>query len=455
MAGMFGAIHGPDGRKINPSSIEIKGTTREKKLVDMDEIPAEYRDAIEADEFVIYGRANVQEKDADGQVLVSEALEDSLDQLFKASNISRRHKDVRVGEVLPAYELEDDTDVQIDDETFTFDKGETISTGVNPSIVEEKRGESPDDDEFWIVAKIWNDTEIAKDTRLRTLSGDLNGFSVTIYAKEHEQKSDGEYVTDLDWHSVTIGSDDQIKNKSSRYGLVEFKALFSGDDPNGEGEHLDYSVRKTMWDNLMTKAADKRGLDGEVLGAAAEAAQKAQNEDMEITKAVDDVVGDTDVKSESVLGAINTLTDQKAESEDDMTEVLKAVQDGDMEPEEAKSVISAAEDDYDEEMGEDEEEEDKMDEEEEEQPPVDEDKDEKSFEEKLDEHGVITEEKLDETKTEIVDTVAEKLDDSVPTADDIAQKMETGSTDDPSGGSGSDRRDYASEIQGAFSGGED
>lgn len=203
----------PRGRlSTTPEGASSPGQARSRRLVDVESLPAEYREAIEADDFVLYGKASVEQydKDTPSQKLTMEALDEALPQLFETGIISRRHKDVPVGTIEKAYTLEEPSTFQVGDESRSFDAGETLKTGVAG-------------DSFWIVANLHNNTEIAKETRLKALSGDLDGFSVTIFAKDVEPTQKGEKVTGLDWHSVTIGTGDQIKNPAARFGVAEYK----------------------------------------------------------------------------------------------------------------------------------------------------------------------------------------------------------------------------------------
>lgn len=467
MAGMFGAVTAPDGNtSLNPASVSHKESgARSKQLVDEDSLPAEYKEAVGADDFVIYGKASVEQYDEDKQKVDVSALEKAADQLYKSGNISRRHKDVRVGEVAPEWKLSEDATMEVGGETMEFKAGDTLATGANPDVVQERRSGEPDDDEFWLVAKLWNDTEIAKDTRLRSMSGDLNGFSVTIYAKEVQPTEKGERVTDVDWHAVTIGSDDAIKNKESQYDLAGFKARFGGGRSAVAG-----AVRDTMFDNLLKKSADEAGFNGDLVAAASKATQKAQeDDDVDLKGAAEAVSADADFKSDDVLNAVNVMqADSKAS--DDLAEVLAGVENGDLSAEEALELVGDAggepgepdEGGPEEEMKEADDEEPPADEEEDEAPPVpgDEDEededDEPDFEEKLAEHGVVTEEKLDEKLSDHGDAVAEKMTDlvegTVPDAGEIAEKMETGSTESPSAGTGNDARNIAEEVRNSFGG---
>lgn len=459
-SGMFGPVSAPNGvRRIDPSAVVQKEDgSRESRLVDEESIPDEYREGIEADDFVIYGKASVEQYDEDGQVVDVGALEGSLEQLYKSGNISRRHKDVRVGEPLPEWTLDEDRTLELGDETYEFRAGDTLTTGVNPDIVEERRvGEGTGEDEFWLASDIWNDTEIGKDTRLRTMSGDLNGFSVTIYAKEKQPTAKGEGVTEVDFHAVTIGSDDAIKNKASRFDIAEFKAMFTDEGAHGRVPEVATSIaRNTMFESLFSKSADEVGFNGELAGAAVQASQKAQTEDVDLKAAAEEVAADADFKSDDVLSTISALSTE-TKAGDDLAEVIKGVEEGDLSTEEALEVIDGGAPD---EGGPDEE---MKDEDEGEGPPVDEDEppeddpsdddpedDEPSFEEKLAEHGVVTEDKLDEKLGQHADNVAEKLGDSVPSADEIASKMDVGATDSPSSGTGQQERDLGKEIKEQF-----
>jgi len=464
--GMFGPVSGPDG-PLDPKGVSYKNGAREKTLVDDSQVPEEYRDALGADDFVIYGKASVEQLDADGQVVDVDALAGATDQLFNSGNISRRHKDVRIGEPQASWELEDGLELEIDGERFVFEPGDVLETGPNPDVVESARKGARSDDEYWIAARIWDDTEIARDTRLRILTGDLSGFSVTIYTKAATRKADGsEHVTDLDFHAVTIGSDEAIKNDASRFGLADFKALF-GRSPDDVVDGLHDTARdvgrKTMdWSRLLGKSADRSGLDGELASAAAEATQKAQTDGVGIEDAAAEVSAGADFKAGSVVDAVNVLqATQKAD--DDLEEILAGVEAGDLTAEEAADMLGGAggdpsedERDPDEEMAPTEDkgggepyddEDDKMDNQNDDGgDDVPED-----FEEKLEEHGVVTEkeleEKLQEREDAVIDAVGQKLEEGVPDAGEIAEKMDTGGTPSPASGSGSDRRDYGAEIK--------
>lgn len=468
--GAFGPVHGPDGEKFQPASFSSLGTKSERKLVDMEEVPEEYKDALEAENFLIFGKASVEVEDLDGQEVDIDALEEALPQQMKSGLISRRHKDVRVGNPVMEHELDEDTQFAVGDEMLEFSSGDVLKSQAVKAGQEGPAGVA-DEDEIWIVANIWNDSEIAKDTRLRVMSGDLNGFSVTIFAKETESLGRGkEKVISLDWHATTIGSDDTIKNKEARFGLAEFKAMFTDDaisPATGLADVTGNPLKTIMWNGLFSKSADNAGFDGKLAEAATEASQKAQNDDMNLEEAAEEITskGDYDgLDADRVVEAVNVLSPEADEKEGgDMEEVLRAVEEGELTAEEAKEIIASEmgggdDEDEDGEMKEEDEEEDDEEEEEQKSDPEDTDdpEDSKSFEEKLNEHGVVTEDslesKLDDQRESFQNDVQEMFDESIPTAEDIAAKadFESGSTDDPSGGSGQNQRDYTQDITERF-----
>lgn len=192
---------------------------------DPDDPPDEYADAIEADDFVIYGKASIQQTDDMGTRISVRALEDALDRFFDSQDapgiISRGHADVVVGMPVREHTLESDTTLVIDGETYDFDAGETIRT-------EAKDADGDDVPELWLASRLANDSDIARETRYKALTGELNGYSVTVKPKDGatERTGDGEDILAVDLHAVTVGTDDQILNQGSEFDVAEFRALF-------------------------------------------------------------------------------------------------------------------------------------------------------------------------------------------------------------------------------------
>lgn len=509
LAGRYGIVGHTSGGLTPLGQVkELEDGRRRRELVDEEKLDESSREAIEADDFVIFGKASVEQYDDDqpSQMLKMEALAKALPQLYEDGIISRRHKDIPVGDVAPEHKLEEATDLQVGDLTLTFEAGEALST----QIVEkgEQRpggGGQAEEDEFWIVAKLKNNSEIAKETRLRALAGDLNGFSVTIYAKEWEETPDGEVVTDLDWHAVTIGEEHKIKNKESRFGVAEFKAfvedawpsgLFPGgtDEAGGLAEEIHQKANTTMSDafngQLFTKAGSELGFDQARLTAAAELAEKADADDGELREKAGEVAEQHDLEADAVIETLKAVrgdseesgTDQKA---GDLTAILDEVEeainpearialeaamggdavddDGGDGPEDSAAEEAAEGEMKEENEGEDEEEEDEKSGEGEggdadvpDGVVTEEKLDERLEEFKSELEGGVSEEELAEKMGDLEESMKGAINEAVPgIVEDIGEKMATGETSDPAGGSTHDQVDYGEEITAGFGSGGD
>ena len=212
ISGDYGVVSGP-----KPGDTEVN-------TVEMEALPDEYKGALEADDFVIYGLASIEQYDDDDPktLLEMSALEAGLDRFFESENapgiISVGHKDVPVGKPLRSYQLEEATDIPVGDEVYSFEPGDTLETHV------EETGEDGRP-RLWLAANIDGDTQMGKKARMRALSGALDGFSVTIHRNKAEWETENKRrVTDLDLMAVTLGSDEQIRNKGSEFGVAEYKA---------------------------------------------------------------------------------------------------------------------------------------------------------------------------------------------------------------------------------------
>jgi len=469
--------------------------TRRRELVDVETLDQESREALEADDFVIYGRASVEmfDEDEPSQMLTMEALAKALPQLYEDGIISRRHKDIPVGEVIPEHELEEPTDVQVGENTLTFEAGDRLET----QVVEEGEarpgdgGGSASEDEFWIVAKLKNGSEIAKETRLRALAGDLDGFSVTIYAKEWEETEQGQVVTELDWHAVTIGEEHKIKNKESRFGVAEFKARFedaltgvlpgSGDAGGASSlaEQVHQKANTTMSDHfngqLFTKAGSDLGFDESRLAAAADLMQKSEGSDDEaLREKADEIAEQHEVDVDSLVATAKAMFGAETKANEDISAILEQVEEQ-INPEARAALEIAMGDgapDGDEGGSEDAEEaaEGEMKGEGEGPPSGDgeEEEEEEEDEKELPEEAVSKEE-LDQRLTELQDSTVSKEDledvksdleeasksaisEALPgIVEDVGEKMATGETSSPAGGSTADSVDYSEDIAGAFS----
>lgn len=413
--------------------------------VDPDDPPEEYAEAIGADDFVIVGKASIEKLDTGGENsdtreildLTSEAAEAALDRFFTSKKapgiISIGHDDIPVGRPLKEYTFEEERSIQIEDEVYEFDAGDTITTHV-----EDADGDSRP--ELWMIADLANDTDISRKARLGVLTGELDGFSVTFGRKDVEPEGAGQRVTDYDLFSVTMAPSDMIANKGSEFDLAAFKAQYSyqptarGDDAispsGGPAEQLAAALTTTMsettpddtngllrrmGDALRQKADEEEQTDeGQ---KADEEGQKQPPEGDDEGNTVEDLVralaDELDEDPDALMAALGQAADDEEEEEED-------------EEEDDEEAMKADEEDSGNEVNID-------------------------FGAKLEEHGVVTEEdlgeKLDGVRESIVDDLGEKLAERNKEAvEEIAQKMETTDTPHPAGGSYQDQEDFESHL---------
>lgn len=469
----FGVVGGP-----------TVGEKQRRELVDEDELSEKLREGLEADDFVIYGKASVEQYDDDRppQKLLMSAFEDEIERYIDEGFISRQHKDVKVGEPLREYTLDEATEVDVGDRVESFEAGDTLETHI-------------DGDELWVVAQIYNDTELARDTRVGAMSGDLNGFSVTVFCEEWKNTSKGQEVNKLDWHSTTIGEDHQIKNGDSRFGVADYKA-FLGFRDAGLSEKMAHKAavatlrelpnmgndndKGDFWTRVKNVASQKAddgppGDGGESAGS--EADEKMDGEDGEHY--------DDEEHDEKASDAEEVIEKVEMELGEEDAEVLREEMGGGSDPEPPEpdeGDEESKEGSYDEEG--DEEDDDygelKADVADEVEQRLDEKMDgldevvadtvEKAVDEKLDDRLTAKlDEKLDErlpdevaSKAELeqyredavetMNSVAEKAAEQAAEESSVetAQKMETGGTPSPSTGTGNDEVDYKSEIKQRF-----
>jgi hypothetical protein len=205
-------------QSVSPENL-TKGDTNK---VDLEALEGALREAVEADDFYVYGKASIEQWDDDHPptYIQMDALEEALDRYFRSEVapgiISRHHQDIPVGVPVESFEFSEDTTLEIDGETYQFAAGDEAHTHV-----EDADGDGQP--ELWLAANISNDTEMGKKTRVLAAQGDLNGFSVTVHRNDDELTSEGRYVTECDLHAVTIGTDDQIKNPGSEFDVADFK----------------------------------------------------------------------------------------------------------------------------------------------------------------------------------------------------------------------------------------
>lgn len=284
------------------------GPVRTDRQFDLQNLSAEEREVLTADEFIIYGKANIEQwnEPAPGEdpiYIEMEALEERLDQLLALDNLSRRHDDTKVGDFRAEHTLESDATIHLDDgETLRFGAGETLRTGVI------REGEAlpgdngtADEDALWLVANVYgkDDTEgsvLSYETRLGAYYGHLDGFSVTVYRREYDDTDRGAVISELDFLAVTIGEDELIKNKGSTFGVAEFQALFAptATDDAGQSASIEETaeVAAARLRDRLTMGVFKNLFSQSREGLVSETIRTAQEEEVSLDDAASTVAGD-------------------------------------------------------------------------------------------------------------------------------------------------------------------
>lgn len=328
---------------VGPSAQGLNSLSQKEDL-DPEALDDDAQEALEADDFVVYGKASIEQYDVEDQRITMEALTDALDRFFDSEDapgiISRGHTDVPVGRPLREHTLDADTTLVIDGERYEYEAGDTLRT----------EAKDADDDglpELWLVSRLANDSELARETRLKALQGELNGFSVTVYPKDGEATAKGEDVTDLDLHAVTIGTDEQIKNKGSEFDVAEFKALAAS------GSRAIDSAAQTIADALgrtHMEDDDTKTLLGRLLQRSGEELeQEAQTDGTDTDTESAGDAGDESLAS-TIFNAVEEgkLTAQEAEdlaavekAGDAVPQVIDAISEDDLDVDEAVELLGA------------------------------------------------------------------------------------------------------------------
>jgi len=212
-----------------PSAMLDAITKAGSNELDVESLPEEYQQALEADDFFVYGKASIEQYDrTDDPIKIEmQALEDALDRFFESESapgiISLYHDDIPVGVPVREHELDEATTVQLESpdgepEVYEFDAGDKLTTHVED-------GDGDGRPELWLLSNLANDSEMAKQTRLRALQGDLNGYSVTIHRNDDDETDTGTLVKKVDLHAVTLGEGEIVKNAGSTFGVAEYQAF--------------------------------------------------------------------------------------------------------------------------------------------------------------------------------------------------------------------------------------
>lgn len=394
-------------------------------------------DVLEAERFIVYGKASIEQYDVDDppQKIRMDAIEEKLPQFFANGGlISRRHKDVVVGEALREHELDEPTTIKLEDETLQFDAGDKLKTEVKG-------------DTLWLAANIFSDRNdvrgslLSDATRLGAYHGKLDGFSITVFTRDYDPTQKGQDVSGVDLFSVTIGDDGLVKNRGSEFDVATFKMF----GPDGLKTKVNQYMSNRVFNHLFGKSREN---------LAHEAIKVAQKEEIPLDEAASQVVDDgdgSDIADEAneKLAGFKEKLDNLEEKEMDERELAAEVADmlgmstGEvMEMFEQLQGESGEEGKQEEEYDEEDEGEEGMKSLTEEQKSEVEDIVSKS----LEDTDFATEEQIQELGTKLeesLDGISEDL------ADNIASKMETeeGETQDPdTGGNGSDEIDVDEQM---------
>lgn len=415
--------------------------------VDPENPPEEFADALDADEFVVYGKASIEKFDDGGQNsdtpeildLSPDVVDDALERFFGSEKapgiISIGHDDIPVGRPLREYTLDEAAAIEVDGDVFEFDAGDTITTHVED-------GDGDGRPELWLVADLAKDTPISRKARLGVLTGDLDGFSVTFGRIDAEPEGAGRRVTDWALHSVTLAPDDLVANEGAEFDLAAFKAAFadyqgSDDATDSVAEALVRGIRSTMTDDDIDEETLIQRLGQKLTGEADEDEASTAGEDPDGADAGQkqpEDGGDGNGDDDAVDELLNALADEMGVPVADLRDAVGGVgqnsddEEDDDEPEDGMKTETDTDDD------------------------AGTDEDDFDFGAKAEEHGLVDDETLDErledTREAIVDALGQKLAETNREAvEEIAQKMDSETTPTPAGGSYQDAEDFEDELE--------
>lgn len=442
---------------LGKSSVGLVGSSPSSGTIETDKLYGLEDDSLsddeigvlEADNFIIYGKASIEQYDRDSpsQKIRMSAIEEALPQFFaNGGMISRRHKDVKVGEALKEHKLDESTTVELEDDTLTFEAGDTLKTEV--------RG-----DTLWLVADIYSErtsqmgSMLSDATRLGAYHGELDGFSVTVFTREYEKTQQGEDVGEVDFFSVTVGEDELIKNRGSEFGVAAFK-MFGKNDLKQQTKQF---MSNRVFNHLFGKSREN---------LANETIRVAHKEEIPLDEAASEVADDgaddvADEADQKLAGYKEQLEDIE-EKEMDRRELAAQVADEvGMSTEEVVELFDQMQEAESDDGGADGKGE--YEEEEEEEPEADSKSEEPSsepgltdeqaeeveslVEKQFESANFVSEETVNEKFEDLSEKMEDTLDDvSAEVADEISSKMETGETSDPDGGNSTEETDVETEM---------
>jgi len=254
-------------------------------------------------DLIIAGYASVEMVDKQGDLITRGALKDAFGNFMKADgfrNVQLAHSNIQVGEVIKAY---------------TDSEGRLWKSGV-------------DDAGMFVVIKLRDDIEKAREVANEIRKGNLTGFSIGGQAFKRINKSDAKHgnyteISKLELHEVTI-CEKGINPEASFRILKEDTTMTNEVDALGELASVIDRLSKQLDD--MDKEDEMKGMHGEM---------KGMHKDMEGKKKPDFLDMDKDGDKEESLEEALEDRDEDEDEDDDRPkkkpmEELKLAEDDNM-----------------------------------------------------------------------------------------------------------------------------
>jgi len=250
-------------------------------------------------DLIIAGYASVEMVDKQGDLITRGALKDAFGNFMKADgfrNVQLAHSNIQVGEVINAY---------------TDSNGRLWKSGV-------------DDAGMFVVIKLRDDIEKAREVANEIRKGNLTGFSIGGQAFKRINKSDAKHgnyteISKLELHEVTI-CEKGINPEASFRILKEDTTMTNEVDALGELASVIDRLSKQLDD--MDKEDENKGMHGEMKGMHGEMKgmhdeMKGMHKDMAGEKKPDflDIDGDGD-KEETMEEASEDREDDDDDDRD-------------------------------------------------------------------------------------------------------------------------------------------
>ena len=196
-----------------------------------------------SNDLIIAGYASVEMVDKQGDLITRGALKDAFGNFMKAEgfrNVQLAHSNIQVGEVIKAY---------------TDSEGRLWKSGV-------------DDAGMFVVIKLRDDIEKAREVANEIRKGNLTGFSIGGQAFKRINKSDAKHgnyteISKLELHEVTI-CEKGINPEASFRILKEDTTMTNNIDALGELASVIDRLSKQLDD--MDKEDENKGMHGEMKG---------------------------------------------------------------------------------------------------------------------------------------------------------------------------------------------